>query len=703
MSRDHHSIVFDAQAIPRELIVQTRWLLWRYEPRNGKSTKVPIDAAGRRVDATDRRHWYALTDALRLVAGAGADGLGIALGDGIVGVDLDGVRDPTTGAVTSVAADIVRTLASYTEVSPSGAGLHVLVSGALPPGCRHRAALPGGGHIEVYDGGRFFTVTGWRHPEAPGTVREATDVLPDVCMRYGLLPAPGPALHAGEDGDQPADLDLLLVRRACRVDPHFEALWRGDDDTYVSASEGDLAFCIKLLDMVGGDLARADRLFRKSARMRAKWDEKHRGDGATYGGMTLERAAAFYRELLTTPTLRLTTNGGTPTGTRGGRETPSLTSLPTIGRSVGSEVSGLVEACGDTLAAAGLTAGEDDPALPSLPLLGRDGYIIAGWSHVLAGYPRTGKTELLVACALDWCRAGRQVLFFTEEPRSIWTVRLARQVRRSSAPDEETAALGRLHVVFALGTDPEVLLPRAINGVEEVVVVDTLRSLLHLRDETDNSDVARVLTPWVSALRVAEKTLIMAHHERKGGGEHGEGIAGGHALLGMFDVALELLRDPNHTGRRLLRAYARLINPPELVYERDETGEFRALGDPAAVQRAEVTARVRTALSMEWQSTSEIHEGLEEPRPSKELLRTVLLELARAGEVERDPDVSVPRVQGKLVRWRLRTGSPPTVTTSLPTDLSIVGSEVPAPPSVSTLPPPPPLLSPHDDREVFVL
>jgi DNA repair protein RadA/Sms len=57
----------------------------------------------------------------------------------------------------------------------------------------------------------------------------------------------------------------------------------------------------------------------------------------------------------------------------------------------------------------------------------------------------------------------------------------------------------------------------------------------------------------INAARQANKTLIFLHHERKGGGQHGEGIAGGHAALGVVDVGLELVRDPNHANRRVLK------------------------------------------------------------------------------------------------------------------------------------------------------
>ena len=210
---------------------------------------------------------------------------------------------------------------------------------------------------------------------------------------------------------------------------------------------------------------------------------------------------------------------------------PSATSPPTTGGLVGGEV---MEATGDELIAFAEHARE----LPMLPLLGQEKYIVEGWSHLLAGYPRSGKTELLFRAIREWLDEGRSVVYLTEEPRSIWEQRLRRR----------SGDWSNLHVAFALGTPPEVLFRRAFEGEEEIVIVDTLRNLLNLRDETDNSEVARVLNPWVAGARRAEKTLIMAHHMRKGGGKRGEGISGGHALLGVFDIALELGWDDQPRG-----------------------------------------------------------------------------------------------------------------------------------------------------------
>jgi 5S rRNA maturation endonuclease (ribonuclease M5) len=308
--------------------------------------------------------------------------------------------------------------------------------------------------------------------------------------------------------------------------------------------------------------------------------------------------------------------------------------LQPIERSVGSEV---VEANGNELIASSSSAEQ----LPSLPLLGQPMYLIEGWSHLLAGYPRSGKTELLVRAARDWLDAGKSVVYLSEEPRSIWEQRL-----KPLGGD-----WGALRVVFALGTAPSVLMQRAFSGSEDVVIVDTLRNLLQLRDENDNSEVARVCAPWVAGARQAHKTLVVSHHMKKGGGEHGEGISGGHALLGAFDIALELLKDPHQRERRLLRGYARLIEVREMVYERADDGSFRSLGDPSELGLREVRQRVEAVLEEEWQTTKDVREALDEPRPSEEQVRKALVASAREGSIERNPPID-EEARGKTHMWR---------------------------------------------------
>jgi hypothetical protein len=311
------------------------------------------------------------------------------------------------------------------------------------------------------------------------------------------------------------------------------------------------------------------------------------------------------------------------------------------GRAHASSAAPLIEVRGDTLAA----ATPDRAELEYLPLLGIKRHIVRGFSHLISGAPRVGKTELSCSFLADCVNLGMRVLLITEEAQPIWEYRLSRR----------SAAWENLAVIFGLGIEPMRLLERACNGPEVLVDVDAIRNLLQPEDENDNSEIARVVNPWITGARATMKTLIMQHHQRKGGGEHGEGIAGGHALLGAFDVALEVLRDrSHHPRRRIIKAYARLISPEDLMYELDDaTGDFRALGQPAAVALADVEDRCAALLTAEWQTTKELRDGLSEPRPSLEQVRLALLGLARSGAIVRDPPVAAGDARGRSHRWRL--------------------------------------------------
>lgn len=73
--------------------------------------------------------------------------------------DLDDVI-VAEGMLKPFAEEVVRMMASYTEYSPSGKGLHILFKLNKPLSelgtCRRNDELG----IEMYDSGRFFTVTG---------------------------------------------------------------------------------------------------------------------------------------------------------------------------------------------------------------------------------------------------------------------------------------------------------------------------------------------------------------------------------------------------------------------------------------------------------------------------------------------------------------------------------------------------------------
>lgn len=153
------------QNFPEELRTMTLWCNWRYqwrEPKSGKPgkwTKVPYQSCGLPARSNDRATWSSfdsVADAMA-IRGHRFDGVGCFLFPPLVGVDFDKVRNPETGVIEPWAADIISGLSSYTEVSPSGSGLHVWTTGQLSEEARNRS-----GQIEIYAQGRYFTVTGWK-------------------------------------------------------------------------------------------------------------------------------------------------------------------------------------------------------------------------------------------------------------------------------------------------------------------------------------------------------------------------------------------------------------------------------------------------------------------------------------------------------------------------------------------------------------
>src|SRR5262249_33221973 len=106
----------------------------------------------------------------------------------------------------------------------------------------------------------------------------------------------------------------------------------------------------------------------------------------------------------------------------------------------------------DEVDAAELAKDSAELHLEYLALLGQDGYLVRGWSHLIASYPRCGKTELVTACCRDWLTAGEHILYLTEEPRAIWQHRLAR-----AGAEVWTG----MRLVFGLGANPLDLWARA--------------------------------------------------------------------------------------------------------------------------------------------------------------------------------------------------------------------------------------------------
>jgi len=286
----------DYENLPSVMKGRDQWICWREEMRDGDVTKVPVDASGGFASTTDSSTWSSFDTAREAHEGDKIDtnGLGFVFDEGstLMGVDLDDCRDPETGEPTDEAQQIIDDLDSWTEVSPSGTGYHVIVQGFVPDG-GNRGDIDDVSHLEMYDKSRYFTVTGDHVEGTPASVETRPSVVKELHSEYVADDdenddAPGREPNTDVSLD---DSELIEKAKSAKNGDEFERLWRGDTSGHQNDhSRADLALCSKLAFWTGGDKQRVDSLFRQSGLMRGKWDED-RGD-QTYGEMTVEKAVS---------------------------------------------------------------------------------------------------------------------------------------------------------------------------------------------------------------------------------------------------------------------------------------------------------------------------------------------------------------------------------------------------------------------------
>src|SRR5215216_4113437 len=252
-----------------------QWLCWRFEERDGKPTKVPYDPrTGEKAESTNPKTWTSYEKAVSECKKHGYDGLGFVFTpeDDLCGVDLDKCLDPETGELEGWAQKIIGELDSYTEISSSGTGVHILVRGELPTG-RNRK-----GRFEAYDRGRYFTVTGKHLAGSSQRIENRQEELRAVVRRvFGDESTNGhtkPVAASRPVNNGLSDDEVIEKALAAANGTRFSRLWNGDTQEYGSHSEADLALCGMLGFWTGGDDARVDTLFRQSGLYREKWERK---------------------------------------------------------------------------------------------------------------------------------------------------------------------------------------------------------------------------------------------------------------------------------------------------------------------------------------------------------------------------------------------------------------------------------------------
>lgn len=288
--------------IPEELKALKKWVCWKAIPdpkpdRPNHISKIPINPyTGGQAMSNNPETWSDFETALR--ASEKFSGVGFIFdGSGYFGVDLDGKEDAleafSNGDNNNIIGEFVHTLQSYTELSQSGTGIHIICRGTLPKGGR-RSDKNG---VEMYEKGRFFVMTG------------------NICAEYAEITNGTDAVMALHEkyiggGREPQERKRTAVQIPCSLSVSeaietakrskqgamFSDLMAGEFEPYFkSQSEADLSLCNMLAFWLGADAEKMDEAFRSSGLMRDKWDRKQ--SGSTYGALTIQKAISGTREV----------------------------------------------------------------------------------------------------------------------------------------------------------------------------------------------------------------------------------------------------------------------------------------------------------------------------------------------------------------------------------------------------------------------
>lgn len=295
--------VFDYSTIPKFMREQGKFCMWKLELKPGKAKpdKIPYRINGLRADATNPEHFSNFEDAVTTYRNGGYSGIGIGCFAPIKFCDVDDCI--VDGKLDSRGQDIVDTLNSYTELSPSGNGIHIFYTAdnfiydTSRYYINNRKA-----QVEVYDHtatGRFLTLTG-KAIHGTDAFERSTELQivldkymkrPDAEVSIPTIEAPGSYL---------SDESIYTKVSTSNQADKFNALWAGEIPENKSHSEADMALAEILAFWCGGDIEQMDRLFRKSRLMRDKWDRPQ--SGSTYGMVTLTKAVqkckAFYSPMM---------------------------------------------------------------------------------------------------------------------------------------------------------------------------------------------------------------------------------------------------------------------------------------------------------------------------------------------------------------------------------------------------------------------
>ena len=275
--------------IPEEMKALKRWICFKLENKDGRLNKTPINAInGKPARSNDPSTWTKFKLAINGCVKYECDGIGFMLGDGIFGVDLDdsAYKKFKKGELSEKEYNLERIkfeelveefttkLNSYTELSVSGKGYHIICYGTLPEG-RRRNDLLG---IETYDNLRYFAMTGNTTNNIP--LQERNEEIKELWAKYiddGKIVKNKEIIENYQKPEIELEDDVIIQKiMNSKQKDKFERLYYNGDLTltYDDHSRADQALCNILAFWTNKNKEQIDRIFRNSALYRDKWERQ---------------------------------------------------------------------------------------------------------------------------------------------------------------------------------------------------------------------------------------------------------------------------------------------------------------------------------------------------------------------------------------------------------------------------------------------
>jgi predicted transcriptional regulator len=241
-----------------------RWVCWRREQRQDadKPTKIPYQPNGYRADVTAPQTWRTFAECTAAAANPQNkfDGVGWVIAAPYIGIDLD--HCISDGVILPTAQEVISSVYTYAEYSPSGTGVHLIAKTSLPPQDGKKKKF-----VEVYNHARYFTFTGKQLPATPQTI--------NVCSEnyFTQVQALNESLkrefeQANPQSNPPASSVVV------ESDKKFHDLQHGDWETYYgSQSEAVRGFLCMLAHRTNCDAEEMDEQFRASGLYSGKWTD----------------------------------------------------------------------------------------------------------------------------------------------------------------------------------------------------------------------------------------------------------------------------------------------------------------------------------------------------------------------------------------------------------------------------------------------